>query len=83
MSETPIDPHKRHHAYCLPFGAHLTDAGHARYRFWAPSLTAVQLLWFVGHGAVSLLISRPHFPWADRDDLIERLERFALVGLCG
>jgi maltooligosyltrehalose trehalohydrolase len=43
MSETPIDPHKRHHAYCLPFGAHLTDAGHTRYRFWAPSLKAVQL----------------------------------------
>jgi pullulanase/glycogen debranching enzyme len=30
-------------AYCLPFGAHLTDAGRTRYRFWAPSCKAVQL----------------------------------------
>ncbi|CAH2811914.1 MAG: hypothetical protein CBCREVIR_2992, partial [Candidatus Burkholderia crenata] len=34
---------KHHHAYCLPFGAHVTDAGHARYRFWAPSQKTVQL----------------------------------------
>jgi maltooligosyltrehalose trehalohydrolase len=43
MSETPIDPHKRQHAHCLPFGAHLTDATHTRYRFWAPSLESVRL----------------------------------------
>jgi maltooligosyltrehalose trehalohydrolase len=43
MSETPIDPHQHQHAYCLPFGAHLTGAARTRYRFWAPSLNAVQL----------------------------------------
>ncbi|HMC45564.1 MAG TPA: malto-oligosyltrehalose trehalohydrolase, partial [Caballeronia sp.] len=57
MSETPIDPHKRHHAYCLPFGAHLTDAGHTRYRFWAPSLKTVQLeLYPNGESAAPTLI---------------------------
>jgi AcrR family transcriptional regulator len=44
-------------------------------------MTAVQILWFVGHGAVSLLISRSHFPWAERETLIESLEHFVLAGL--
>ncbi|MBV8337463.1 MAG: TetR/AcrR family transcriptional regulator [Alphaproteobacteria bacterium] len=44
-------------------------------------MTAVQILWFVGHGAVSLLISRSHFPWSERTQLIDSLERFVLAGL--
>ncbi len=44
-------------------------------------MTAVQILWFVGHGAVSLLISRPHFPWVERNKLVDQLERFVLAGL--
>ncbi len=46
-------------------------------------MTAVQILWFVGHGAVSLLISRAHFPWVERNKLIDQLERFVLAGLAG
>jgi AcrR family transcriptional regulator len=46
-------------------------------------LAATQILWFVGHGAVSLLISRPDFPWADRKTLIDGLERLVLNGLVG
>ncbi|MDE1182074.1 malto-oligosyltrehalose trehalohydrolase [Paraburkholderia sp.] len=45
MSDTPIDPHARHHAHCLPFGAQLLGASGAqprtRYRFWAPSCESV------------------------------------------
>jgi maltooligosyltrehalose trehalohydrolase len=47
MSESPIDPHARHHAHCLPFGAQLLGAASARprtrFRFWAPSCKAVQV----------------------------------------
>ncbi len=47
MSESPIDPHKRQHAYCLPFGAQLRGAQstgpRTRFRFWAPSCEAVSV----------------------------------------
>jgi AcrR family transcriptional regulator len=46
-------------------------------------LVATQILWFIGHGAVSLLISRPDFPWADRETLIDGLEALILNGLPG
>jgi AcrR family transcriptional regulator len=42
---------------------------------------AAQMLWFVGHGAVSLLTTRSHFPWTDRDALIARLEDVVINGL--
>ena len=42
---------------------------------------ATQILWFVGHGAVSLLTTRSHFPWADRDALIAALEDIVINGL--
>jgi maltooligosyltrehalose trehalohydrolase len=42
------DPHVRHYMHCLPFGAQLTGAAqaqpHTRFRFWAPSCDAVQLV---------------------------------------
>lgn len=44
-------------------------------------LIASQILWFVGHGAVSLLISRSHFPWADRETLIEGVVNVVINGL--
>jgi maltooligosyltrehalose trehalohydrolase len=57
MSETPIDPHRRQHAHCLPFGAHLTSPTRTRFRFWAPSLDAVQLeLYPSGTSAQPVLI---------------------------
>ncbi|HEY2049669.1 MAG TPA: TetR/AcrR family transcriptional regulator [Caulobacteraceae bacterium] len=46
-------------------------------------LVVTQILWFVGHGAVSLLISRPDFPWADRETLIDGLETLVLNGVFG
>jgi AcrR family transcriptional regulator len=45
-----------------------------------PMLTA-QILWFIGHGAVSLLTTRAHFPWSDRDTLIAALEDVIINGL--
>jgi AcrR family transcriptional regulator len=45
-----------------------------------PMLVA-QLLWCVGHGTVSLLISRPAFPWVDPQQLIDGLEEVLIAGL--
>ncbi|WP_250493118.1 malto-oligosyltrehalose trehalohydrolase [Caballeronia sp. GAWG1-1] len=64
MSERPIDPHKHHHAHCLPFGAHLTgaarEAPRTRYRFWAPSRDRVQLeLQREGDAAPALIDMQP------------------------
>jgi AcrR family transcriptional regulator len=42
---------------------------------------AAQILWFVGHGAVSLLTTRSHFPWSDRDALVAALEDVIINGL--
>jgi AcrR family transcriptional regulator len=42
---------------------------------------ATQMLWLVGHGAVSLLTTRSHFPWANRDALIAALEDVIINGL--
>lgn len=63
MSETPIDPHKHHYAYCLPFGAHLTESASTRYRFWAPSCDKVQLEIYedaAGDEKVAKLIDMTH-----------------------
>jgi AcrR family transcriptional regulator len=45
-------------------------------------IVAAQILWFAGHGAVSLLITRAHFPWADRAVLIDGLVGMVVNGLC-
>ncbi|MCG5074770.1 malto-oligosyltrehalose trehalohydrolase [Paraburkholderia tagetis] len=48
MAPFSHDPHVRHYMHCLPFGAQLTGAAHAqphtRFRFWAPSCGAVQVV---------------------------------------
>jgi AcrR family transcriptional regulator len=41
-----------------------------RLRTGAPD-SAAQVLWMSCHGVVALMASRPHFGWADRDELIE------------
>jgi AcrR family transcriptional regulator len=46
-------------------------------------IVVTQILWFVGHGAVSLLISRPDFPWADRETLFDGLETLIVDGIFG
>ena len=38
-------------------------------------------LWASVHGIASLLIAKPHFPWGDRDDLVDRVARAALHGV--
>jgi maltooligosyltrehalose trehalohydrolase len=47
MSTSTHDPHARHYAHCLPFGAQLTGATLAqpttRFRLWAPSCQRVQV----------------------------------------
>lgn len=45
------------------------------------AMLVTQMLWFVGHGTVSLLISRPHFPWLNRDLLIDSVEHVLIAGL--
>jgi hypothetical protein len=44
-----------------------------------PMFTA-QILWLVGHGAVSLLTTRSHFPWLDKDALVATLEDIIIKG---
>lgn len=43
-------------------------------------MTPVQILWFVRHSAVSMLISHSHFDWMDRKKLVDSVERFVLGG---
>lgn len=66
----------------LRFRDHLVRMGKQGLKIGPDPMTAVQILWFVGHGAVSLLISRSHFPWSERKRLLNSLERFVLAGLC-
>ncbi len=42
---------------------------------------AAGVIWAVGHGATSLLLSLPEVPWADRDGLIDRIMDSAIDGL--
>ena len=48
MSSLMSDPHAHHYMHCLPFGAQLIGAARAkpqtRFRFWAPSCRAVQVV---------------------------------------
>lgn len=45
-----------------------------------PSLLA-EVLWAAGHGLVALLITKPHFPWSDREALIRTMVDAPLAGL--
>jgi AcrR family transcriptional regulator len=67
----------------LRFRDHLAALTKQGVRIKVDPTLAVQILWFVGHGAVSLLISRSHFPWSERKKLIDGLERFVRNGLTG
>lgn len=67
----------------LRFRDHLAQLSKQGLEISPDPMTAVQILWFVGHGAVSLLISRSHFPWSERRKLIKHLEGFVLAGLTG
>jgi AcrR family transcriptional regulator len=43
--------------------------------------TVAELIWACGHGLVSLLITHPHFPWSDRELLIQGSIEMPLRGL--
>jgi AcrR family transcriptional regulator len=38
-------------------------------------------LWAAAHGIAALLIAKPHFPWGDTDELIDRVTQMCLHGL--
>ena len=38
-------------------------------------------LWAGVHGIATLLIAKPHFPWGDTDDLVERVLEMCLYGV--
>jgi hypothetical protein len=38
-------------------------------------------LWTAVHGVAALLIAKPHFPWGDADELIERVVAMTLYGV--
>src|SRR5215467_4265334 len=45
-----------------------------------PNVTA-QVLWSAAHGLTSLLLAKPDFPWAAKDDLIDGLGDALIEGL--
>src|ERR1700724_2818246 len=65
----------------MRFRDHLARLAPAGLMGGLDSMFATQMLWLVGHGAVSLLTTRSHFPWADRDALIAALEDVIVNGL--
>jgi len=50
------------------------------FRKMDPDLAA-QMVWTMNHGVTSLLISNPHFPWADRERLIGAVVECTIHGL--
>jgi AcrR family transcriptional regulator len=60
---------------------YLAELGSKRLLGGRDPMLVAQMLWCVGHGTVSLLISRPYFPWVDRQKLIDGLEEVLVAGL--
>ena len=51
-------------------------------RFHVEDVEAVtQIIWAAGHGVTSLLITKPNFPWADKDKLIDLMIGTYIKGL--
>lgn len=48
-----------------------------------PALEVAELLWMVAHGAASLLVNKPEFPFGDPDEVYERLFDVVWAGLAG
>ena len=65
----------------LRFREHLAQAARDGAIGDIDPLLAAQVLWFAGHGAVSLLVGRSHFPWSDRPLLVEALLDVVTRGL--
>ena len=65
----------------LRFKDHLATLMQSKQLGELDPMIATQILWFVGHGVVSLLISRAHFPWADRETLMTGLEQIVISGM--
>lgn len=43
--------------------------------------SVTQMMWAAGHGITSLLISKPHFPWTNKKQLIELMLNTLIEGL--
>lgn len=65
----------------LPVIEDLTAAAGAGMIGGRDPLQVAELLWMVMHGAVSLLISKPEFPFGDPDEVFERLFGLLWAGL--
>lgn len=50
-------------------------------RLRSDAKTTAQAVWAGGHGAVSLMISKPYFDWVDRDRLVTTLMEGLFTGL--
>ncbi len=50
-------------------------------RLKADADVAAQTLWAGAHGLIALLITKPHFPWAEREALIEAMLSALFEGL--
>lgn len=49
----------------------------------AEPVTCAELFWMFGHGIVAALITKPDFPWSDREALIATGVKASLDGLLG
>ncbi|MFO1038456.1 MAG: TetR/AcrR family transcriptional regulator [Geminicoccaceae bacterium] len=65
----------------LAFEAHVRELIEAGLLVPMPAPVAAELIWAAGHGLVALLITKPHFPWADRETLIRGMVDLPLRGL--
>jgi AcrR family transcriptional regulator len=45
-------------------------------------MLAAQILWSVNHGVTAHLLANPNFPWAQRNELIDRTIECGIDGLC-
>ena len=50
-------------------------------RLRTDSKVAAQVFWAGVHGIVSLIITKPYFPWAERDDLVRTMSDSLFKGL--
>ena len=55
----------------------VADAGRLR----TDPKVAAQVFWAGAHGIVSLIITKPYFPWAERDVLVATMLDALFIGL--
>jgi hypothetical protein len=65
----PEDPELSRQCYDIFAGVVREIAASGRLRSGSGD-SAAQAMWMACHGVVALLVSRPHFPFADREELM-------------